>query len=177
MPVRNNIDSRDVLTIPVKILLFLLSYVPLYIIVIVLNHANNDVVWFFSGLTIIVLLAFLAVYMAIRNVSGTYSRVENVENINKINVEYIVTYLLPFLNVNFNDVFSDIAVLIIFFIIGFIYVNSDMLYTNPTLNLLTFSVYKCKVNNLETIIISREDRSDLNRKEVIQIGSNIYIGK
>ena len=167
--------GEDVFTVPVKILLFFLSYVPLYIIFIILNHQNQTVFWFFIIFSIIVVVLSILLYFLIKSISGTYLAIDKAENINKINMEYLVIYLLPFLNINFNDVYANIALSVFFFIIGFIYVNSDMLYTNPTLNLLGFSVFKCYRNTDELIIIARKGKAQLGRNKVIQIGSNIYL--
>ncbi len=174
---QSNPYGTDVLTLPIKLVLFLTSYVPLYLIIAVLNH-QIPVVWqFFVILSVIVLILFFLIYYVIGRTSGDYLKVSRVDNINSINIEYLVTYLLPFLNINFTDPFSIFAVFIVFFIIGFIYVNSDMLYTNPTLNLLGFSVFKCGVKDDDVIIISRKDRNELSQNPVVKIGSKLYIGK
>jgi phosphoglycerol transferase MdoB-like AlkP superfamily enzyme len=174
---QNDGEDRDILTIPVKIVLFISSYIPLYLIVILLNHQNGTVFWFFLILSIVLMILFFIIYFVMVNTSGDYLKIDKVENVNKINVEYLVTYLLPFLNVNFNDIYYTISILIIFFVIGFIYVNSDMLYTNPTLNLFGFSIFKCQAGSEEIVVITRKGKNQMRKSEVVQIGSDIYMGK
>ena len=173
----SNPYGTDILTLPIKLVLFLTSYVPLYLVIAVLNHQIPFVWQFFIILSVILLILFSLIYYVIGRISGDYLEVGKVDNINNINIEYLVMYLLPFLNISFINPFSLFAVFIVFFIIGFIYVNSDMLYTNPTLNLLGFSVFKCKVKDEDVIIISRKDRNRLSQSPVVKIGHKIYIGK
>lgn len=174
---QTNPYGNDVLTLPVKLVLFLTSYIPLYIIIAVLNHSIPVVLVSFFIFAVVVLILFFLIYYVIGRTSGDYLGVDRVDNINSINIEYLVTYFLPFLNVSFTNPFSLLAMFIVFFIIGFIYVNSDMLYTNPTLNLLGFSVFKCGVKDDYVVIISRKGKGELSQSSVVKIGSKLYIGK
>ncbi len=50
-------------------------------------------------------------------------------------MSYIVTYLLPFLAVKLNDPTDLISIGIVFIVIGLLYVNSNMIHTNPVINI------------------------------------------
>ena len=150
---QTNPYGNDVLTLPVKLVLFLTSYVPLYIIIAVLNH-SIPVVWVsFVVFAVAVLIIFFLIYYVIGKTSGDYLKVNRVDNINSINIEYLVTYLLPFLNISFTDPFSLLAMFIVFFIIGFIYVNSDMLWLSSPfplrLMIITSSSFTPHLNTLK----------------------------
>jgi len=57
-------------------------------------------------------------------------------------MSYIVTYLLPFLAVNLNDVMDAGSLGIVLTVIAVLYVNSNMIYTNPVLNLAGFHIFE-----------------------------------
>jgi hypothetical protein len=57
-------------------------------------------------------------------------------------MSYIVTYLLPFLAVKLNDM-TDVGSLgMLLLVIAILYVNSNMINTNPVLNIAGYHVFE-----------------------------------
>jgi hypothetical protein len=81
-------------------------------------------------------------------------------------MSYIVTYLLPFLAVKLNNV-ADIASLgMLLFVIGLLYVNSNMIYTNPILNVGGYHVFEIHDGDGKTTAL-------ICKRSYIRLGSEI----
>ena len=57
-------------------------------------------------------------------------------------MSYIVTYLIPFLDLDLKSGSDVGALLVLLAVIGILYVNSNLIYINPILNLVGFHVYE-----------------------------------
>ena len=79
-------------------------------------------------------------------------------------MSYIVTYLLPFLNIDFSDRHAAFALGIAFAVVGVLYVNSNMLYINPVLSLAGFHLFEVETSeHTSAILICRRRPFDLMR--------------
>jgi len=75
-------------------------------------------------------------------------------------------YLLPFLAVKLNDP-TDLASLgIVLFVIGFLYVNSNMIHTNPVLNIVGYHIFEIVDGNGKTAAL-------ISKRAYIRTGSEI----
>ena len=66
----------------------------------------------------------------------------------------------------------------IFLLIGFMYVRSNLIYTNPLLNLLGYDLYEIE-DHKENIMVLITKASYLKKEtnvKVINIGKNVYLG-
>lgn len=66
---------------------------------------------------------------------------------------YLATYLLPFLSGPPTDIWSASAYLVYFFVAWVIYVNSDLLFINPSLYLLGWRVGQVKIGDTDALIL------------------------
>ncbi|MCJ7766902.1 hypothetical protein MUP79_00725 [Candidatus Bathyarchaeota archaeon] len=57
-------------------------------------------------------------------------------------MSYIVTYLVPFTSVSFNDLRNGIALCILLAVVAILYVRSNLIYVNPILNLLGYHLFE-----------------------------------
>jgi hypothetical protein len=55
---------------------------------------------------------------------------------------YIVTYVIPFLAIPFSDWRQSTSFAIFFGVLGILYINSNMIYINPMLNLCGYHLYE-----------------------------------
>lgn len=132
----------------VRILLFLSSYSPLLLIFAYRDSFQSNVARY-----VLLALAFLSV-----SVVGTYVRVAGRLAPHGVDVKavtsrdgdamsYIVTYLLPFLDARFSGTKDTVSLAVVLFILGVLYVNSNMIYTNPVLNLIGFHIFDIEDQN------------------------------
>lgn len=54
---------------------------------------------------------------------------------------YIVTYIIPFLAFAFSEWQQAVALAAFFVMLGFLYVNSDLIHINPTFNFFGYRLY------------------------------------
>jgi hypothetical protein len=90
-----------------------------------------------SVVAVLVLFVFLRVA---RKLAADRIKVDSVASRDGDAMSYIVTYLLPFLAVKLNDM-TDVGSLgMVLLVIAILYVNSNMIYTNPVLNIAGYPV-------------------------------------
>jgi len=81
-------------------------------------------------------------------------------------MSYIVTYLLPFLAVKLNDPTDVVSLGIVLFVIGLLYVNSNMIHTNPVLNIVGYHIFEIQDGNGKTTAL-------ICKRSYIRTGSEI----
>jgi hypothetical protein len=92
-----------------------------------------------SVVSVLVLFVFLHIA---QKLAADRIKVDSVASRDGDAMSYIVTYLLPFLAVKLNDV-TDVGSLgMVLVVIAILYVNSNMIYTNPVLNVAGYHVFE-----------------------------------
>jgi hypothetical protein len=161
----------------VKVILFLSSYIPLFAIFIIKN-IQYPIITIALGIVIVISIVLLASLLRnIKGISGKYLKIGRIENINRVGLEYFVTYIIPFVSTSLLDIKETVPILILFAIMGVIYVRSDLIYMNPMLNLLGFNLYKViSKDNEDFVFISKKKKNALGEtEEVIVLGDNVII--
>lgn len=114
-------------------------------------------------------------------ISGNHKlpeRIITIENVNFEHLTFLATYLLPFLTFNLTEDRNALIFFLILIIIGMIYVKTNMFYTNPTLALLGYHIYKVSTSNRTNIIIITKDKLESNEWVAVRLLSdNIFIAK
>ena len=148
-----------------RLALFFVSYVPLFLILIIqqLYKYREHLTWgglnresmylfikYFGVVSVLVavsLFGLLGLWLLIANVSrrtassGDTVTIIDIDNKNSESISYLFTYLIPFL---FQDLSNPIVVLSVFILLlvtFLIYTNSSMLLTNPTIS-IWYSLYQ-----------------------------------
>lgn len=94
-------------------------------------------------------------------------------------MSYIVTYLLPFVAVKLGDPKDVVSLGVLLFVVGLLYVNSNMIYTNPALNIVGYHIYEVEdLNGKVSALICRRSyvRKD-SELDVISIGDYVLLEK
>lgn len=95
--------------------------------------------------------------------------VEKVDNQNYEHLTFLTTYIVPLVSLNLTNIRYLLVLALLIFVICIIYVRTDLFYSNPTLAILGFKLYKVdglfKHNDQRDAII-------LITKDIINIGSN-----
>jgi len=182
------------LTFLSKLILFLTSYIPLGIICLIIDFNNSEFPYFnykyysFSLLIIMVLLVILLLFLGHhfnnRPTGWEKMKVESSENMNSQILSYIFSYILPFLS--FPEERRIIISIFLLFIIGILYVKSDMLGINPLLSVLGYHIMKIKMKKRdsdltqEVTVISKLDYFRVKRSRIVnvfQIHNELYLLK
>ncbi len=132
---------------------------------------------------VVVILGFIFYFRFKYIVSGNKSlpeKVTEIENINWEHLTFLVTYVIPLLSFdldfNLDEDRNSLMFFLVLIIIGLIYVKTNMFYTNPTLAILGYHIYKIsttKRNN--AIFISKDVISESDWIEHKLLSDNIFI--
>ncbi|PYC05719.1 hypothetical protein DMX09_11150 [Pseudomonas protegens] len=88
--------------------------------------------------------------------SGLPIKPEKIEDLNYEHLTFLTTYIIPLICFNLDSVRYSVALLIILFVIGIIYVKTDKFYANPTLAVLGFKLYTIEVSGKKITVITRD---------------------
>lgn len=89
-------------------------------------------------------------------------KITEIENIDYEHLTFLTTYIIPLVCFQFENLRYILTFIVILFVIGLIYIRTDLFYANPTLAILGFRIYK----------ISGEFRKGEIRTEKILITKN-----
>lgn len=184
-----------------QFVLFVSSYLPLFILIIVRQVSENYVYLHWTGISLIGIKLFalkfgLSSILFLVSVVGIFGycqtlgnieevakngnpiTVKDVRNKNSEAIGYIATYIIPFLFQSFNGWFECLSVLFLMAIIYRIYINSSLLLINPLLS-FKFAIYEIEYTenkkNKNGLIISRnkylQDDADI---KIYEIGHKLY---
>ena len=172
-------------TVP-KLILFLTSYSPLFVCIIVRQLYYNRSFLHFAGfnktgilcllqkfglsiflgfLLTLVILGTIIFIKKLRSISknGNNVTVKSISNKNAESIGYIATYIIPFLFQSFDELGDIIPLLILLIIIYRIYVTSSLLLVNPVLN--------CRYSLFE---MEYEEKGDIKQGLMISPFRDIY---
>lgn len=161
----------------VKFLLFLSSYIPLFLVLAILHSGSHIFVIAMAAIIVFTLLFLWLIFKLSERIGSYHGRITNFENINDMSLEYIITYIFPLLFLNYSSISVLLALGVIFLTIGYIYIRSDLIYMNPILNLFGYNIYKGQTEGGTIIIISKRQATEINRNKLVQLASKVYLGR
>lgn len=174
-------------------ILFVSSYIPLFIIFAINNlfkyfetksnsgniiHPSLNLIIACSFI-LICIISFILLKVILTLVSSSTESME-VLNITKSNsdiINYLFVYIVPFISIDTSSLKDLIIFFILLIVIGVISVENNLIYINPTLYFMRYNIYKI---NDKCMLISR--KSDVSIKKelgitVSVISKQIYIQK
>ena len=95
---------------------------------------------------------------------------------------FLVTYIIPLVAFDFNSYRYQILFVTLLVVIGYMYAKTDMYFSNPSLAILGYSIYRIEAefrgNEIKSIVIlSKDSIINGNHVSYIRITDNVYIGK
>lgn len=170
-----------------KLILFLSSYSPLFLIIAILNIKLNDIdkikdiipqdkMW----LVIIMLSLFILpngilfyLIKRVRSFQPIKEKTNTFVNKNSDVMNYIVTYLIPFLSFSFDKLNQTIAFAILIFVLAIVYIHSNIFYINPILIMSGYKIYEI---NDKYLVITRLAVKRDKKLKLYRIHDNVYVG-
>lgn len=135
-----------------RILLFLSSYAPLFLI---LGYDAYPGSWILASIfSTVGFVSFLGLWGYVCYWLPTKTKLlitaKRVDPQDSEAVSYLVFYLFPFLDVNLQSLGESFPMIILLIVMATIYVNSNMMYVNPSLNLMGFHIFEVEDENGNT---------------------------
>lgn len=201
-----NLPRENRLNISVRFVLFVTSYSPLFILIIIsqLSKFPNDLFcgnlksehiflllkYFGVSLALALLMTigffglkiFLSAVDADIDSSSAGITIRDFENKNSESIGYIGTYIIPFLFSDYTNFYSVISLAVLLVVVYFIYIQSSLIVINPILNIF-YSLYEVSFsdsskNPKKGMLITREKYlAEGDNLQVIPIGHKLYFGK
>lgn len=151
----------------VRIILFLSSYAPLLLILAVRNAAHQRMVALtLGGIAVASVLVLVAFLHSSQHLAADTLTIQSVTAKDGDAMSYIVTYIFPFLDVPLNEPAKAASLIIMFAVLGLLYVNSNMICTNPMLNMRGYHIYE-----VETI--DGKVSALITRRSYLRVGSEL----
>jgi len=163
-----------------KLMLFLSSYIPLFVVVMTLNKFETKSVWIpFSILSIASFLSLVGFLKLASTMTKKIFEVKDTSFKDSESMSYLVSYIIPFM-ADFSsgqEMFKNIALGIVFLVIGTIYVKSGLIQINPILNLLGYHVHEIQNISDERFFLISKRKSILigSKFHAVQITPNIIL--
>lgn len=170
-----------------KILLFLSSYTPLFLILLlkvtsqlVDNYQESEQIVIKSfllanwvSILVLIILFLIIIFpniilgLILKDTKRTNNpkqvKVKSVNKMNHIYMEYLISYIIPFLAFDFSDFFDMSALMLLIVTIGIIYINSDLLYININFNIRGYNLFNIiDVDNKEYMLLSKKRHINKN---------------
>jgi hypothetical protein len=161
---------------PVKLILFLSSYVPLFFIISLRLGSNPpllvdgfevpyiqfvlDVSWASAIILLLCVLFTASLYYIINVHSGrgrSMRRVDKYQKRNELVSMYLLVYVFVFAGLNFTNLVDILIFFVFFAILGITQVNSEMLHVNPMLGVRGYQAYEVTSDQQVILVITREE--------------------
>lgn len=168
----------------VKIILFISSYFPLLLIFAFQywNFSHHAISLFCISLAILSCGVTLFLIEDSKKLQAKTYFIDSINDQSDLSLNYLYTYIIPFLSFSYNDLIGVFSVSIFVVMTAIIYINSNLLYINPFLNIMGYSMFKIKTNHdsrkIDIIIIAENKNNNINigdKVHLTPINNNIYL--
>jgi hypothetical protein len=166
-------------TLITRLLLFVSSYFPLTCIFAILYFRQHRV--FAMSMFLVgtgALVALLVFLRLARRFSGLRIQAAEVRREDGEAMSYLVTYVVPFLALPSDNWEHGAALAVFFVVLGVLYVNSNMIHVNPSLNVFGFRLYEITTDDGDAhALISRRRLRRSQSLEVTRLGDDLFLEK
>ncbi|SFQ98921.1 hypothetical protein SAMN04487773_0882 [Enterobacter sp. kpr-6] len=154
---------------------------------------NKDTILFLSKITpknivfissfVMIIAGFLIFFYLLFSFNSGWSvacTVSEVKNESHEHLEFLTTYVMPLVFTDVNSKRTMLNLLIMIVAIGMIYVKTNRFYSNPSLALLGFRIYRAKINDRgikEFVIICHGDIDNGSTIKYIKLDNNTCLAK
>lgn len=105
-------------------------------------------------------------YKIVKSAPNLPQQVKKINDLNYETVAFLVTYIIPLLffimDFDIGNTRNLIMFFAILFIIGVIYINTNLFYTNPSLSILGYRIYKVTTEQVEDMVVIIKGKLKLN---------------
>lgn len=166
-----------------KSLLFISSFLPLYIILIIKFYEFDKSIkynvfyhkWTFLTLGFLIIISIIIFLYFVFCEMYFEVKVGQVENMNAEILTYFITYIVPLTTLEESNINFLLINVILFIVIGIFYVNSNQFYLNILFTLFGFNLYK---DNDDNIFLSKKSADKINNQNTVRVkrlGKKIYL--
>lgn len=169
--------------------LFLSSYTPLLVILVILLWPTGRVwcelpllsigfelpLWS-TALVIVLAFSLFFLWLFVHSLKKSAPKRIEVQEIHRRDeqiVSYLVTYVLPFLAAPFESTEKAIGLGIFFGVVWLLQVKLNLLYINPVLALFNYRLYEVTTSGTVQMLLSKKRRGPTGILYAVTVGDNI----
>ena len=185
------------------IVLFLSSYVPLFVLIIVRQTLSNLEYLTWGGITvesivcmiryfgmsvvclIMTFFGLIGTWLVFDNLnrrveSGHIFKIEELSSMNDEPLAYIATYIIPLSFGDYNNLTDCLTVICVFYTVYRLYIRSTLILVNPILS-LRYSIYNVKFKDGDIprqgiLISSDNDILENDQVKMYNVGHQLFFG-
>lgn len=118
-------------------------------------------------------------YKVERGAQTNPKSITRIESLNFETLSFLATYVVPLvcfdLDFDLDKGRNFLMLILVLILIGFIYIKANIFYTNPTLAVLGYKIYKVDTGSLSNVVIIAREKLELgNSIRTKLIDENIY---
>lgn len=171
-----------------KIIFFVSSNSPAFFIwfIFLWDYSHVEKFYFSLFVLFLIILSYILLYYLLVSAQKRQSKnifdIEICKNVNSQMMEYMVSYILPFISLGQISTRSIMASIIYYIVLYSIYEKSNLMYINPILNLFGFSIYEISyiessIKKSAFLLSKKELIGKIGNKNIFVINNNIYLYK
>lgn len=177
--VQQTLIGEKVPSVLARLCLFISSYFPLACIVVLLFWSTQRIL---CGVVIALATIALTGMILFMHYAGSLApssvQVHRVQRIDAEATSYIVTYVIPFLALPSDSWQHGLALIVLYAVLGVLYVTADLIHINPMLNLMGYHLYEVGLTDGgEYALITRKRIRRGERLRVCPIGDGILLSR
>ena len=117
-------------------------------------------------------------YKIVKGAPNLPKKITNIEDLYFENLAFLITYIIPVVGFNLDGTRNRLMLFLMLVLIGWFYVRANIFYTNPSLAVLGYRIYKIDTVGSKNMIVIAKGRLKLG-DEIYprQIDENIYLAK
>jgi len=170
----------------IRLCFYNISLAPLFLILAILkgdlsqSFQNNTFSLLCFGLFAFSFVCLVPLSDIRKNAKQLPITIRSSVDINYENLTFLATYIIPLVAFPLGTSKEKWVFLLVLFIIGIIFVRTNIFYSNPSLAVLGFSIYKISDTtgkHIDSIIIIRGHIHESDMIQCLSLGGNVYYGK
>lgn len=179
-----NNKKDKIYNIIIKIIMFISSYFPLYIMVTILyfskiledlSKKNLLTISFIVLMTVLIIISIMSIFL-LKNGDATREKIINtLENPDDAVLSYIMTYMIPLIANGDNSKEIYIVNIFLFVLIGYIYLKLNLIYLNPLWAMFGYITYRDMNKEIIITNISREELRHKYKLKGYYISNNVFV--
>lgn len=134
------------------------------------------------GSILLLLSGIVFYYEFMKDLEGDLNMPVKIEKIENVNYEYfaLLVTIISLVAFDFTTLRGLILLIVLFLILGAIFIKTELFYSNPSFALLGFHIYKADTNNellKNKIFITKDKIKNQDKVKYMKISENVYFTK
>lgn len=162
-----------------RLVLFLSSYVPLWVIFAIVTREKNVYACVaFILVSIFSVIGTFIFFSFVQKLAPVSHKVVQITRKDSDTMSYIASYVVPFAATTLTDVNQAFALAIFLGVLGIVYVNSGMIHVNPLLSAAGYNLYEVEsADGTPSVVLTRKRIKRGDNLSIIDIGDDVFVEK